>query len=359
MPNAFGHALSGAIMRRWARETARDGPTDAASADDVLAAYHRQASHRPLPYDALAFLGRGPHSPRLLAAVRRAAPHYDVLLAGFSPFATLWYVTVLARAARRPVVLLPLFHPEDRYHHFRSLYWSYRHADALLAQTDYSTALFRRLLPGSNPVQVGPAVDPSDYGDERCDGRRFRARHGLTDHQIVLTVGRKEHHKRYDLVVDAIEQLADDRTVLIMIGADVDHQPIASRRVRWLGPLERAELLDAYDACDVFVLPSEYESFGLVFLEAWMRKKPVIGNATCRPVCSVIRAGHDGFLATTPAEFAAHIRTLLADPARARAMGEAGYAKVTGRYTWPHVAQIVGSVYAEVSAGHRRAAVAA
>ena len=358
LPPAVGHALSGAIMRRWQREAERDG-CGLGSAEETVEVLHRRARARPMLYDYLALLGRGPHSPRLLAAARRAAADYDVIFASYSPFATLWSITRLARRVGKPVVLLPLFHPEDRYHHFQSFYWSAEHADALLAQTTYSVALFQRLMPGSNPVQVGPAVDPDDYTDARCDGRRFRARYGLTDARIVLSVGRKEHHKRYDLAVAAVDRLADERTVLVMIGSDVDRQPITSPHVRYLGPLPKQEVLDAYDACDVFLLPSEYESFGLVFLEAWMRRKPVIGNAACRPVASVIRDGHDGFLAATAEEIAARLRALLDDPAQARAVGTAGHAKVTGRYTWPHIARIVRAVYDDVIERRRRNAAAA
>jgi len=351
-PAALGHALSGVLMRRWAHEAERDGHA-LDSPEETLEVLVRRARSRPLIYDVLAQFGRGPHSPRQLVAARRALAAADVIFAGYSPFATMWYATRLGRRLGKPVVLLPLFHPEDRYHHFRSLYWAFEHADALLAQTTYSVELFRRFLPESNPVQVGPAVDPDDYTDARCNGARFRARYGLADRRIVLFVGRKEHHKRYDLAVAAIDRLADPRTVLVMIGGDVDHQPITSPYVRYLGALDRSDLLDAYDACDVFVLPSEYESFGLVFLEAWMRKKPVIGNAHCRPVCAVIEHGRDGFVAADAEEIAAQLRRLLDDAAHARAVGEAGHAKVTGRYTWPHVARIVRGIYADVVARRR------
>ena len=231
-------------------------------------------------------------------------------------------------------MLLPFFHPEDRYHHFAVFYRCFAAADAVLAQTPYSAELFRQLAPGANPVQVGVGVDGALRDDPRISGARFRARHGLEQARLVLFVGRKEPGKRYDLAVAAIEAVADPRAVLLLIGEDVDRQPIASARVRCLGRVERAELLDAYDACDVFLLPSEHESFGIVFLEAWMRGKPVLGNRACGPVASVIDDGVDGYLCADAGEFAARIDALLADPAHAAALGNAGRAKAAGRYTW-------------------------
>lgn len=354
LPAVLGHGLSGLVMRRWARETARDGISMGSGGETTEVLFQR-ARARPLAYDVLAHIGRGPHSPRQLLACYRALASADVLLAGYAPFATLWYATWIGRRCGKPVVLLPLFHPEDRSHHFRSLYWAFEHADAVLAQTAYSAEIYRTLVPGSQPIQVGPAVDPNDYRDAQCDGARFRARHGLADRRIVLFVGRKEHHKRYDVAIEAVERLADPHTILVMIGRDVDRLPIRAGSVRYLGALPPEELRDAYDACDVLVLPSDYESFGLVFLEAWMRRKPVIGNAHCQPVTSVIEHGRDGFVAADAAEMATCIRRLLADPDLARAMGETGHAKVMSRYTWAHVAGIVRGVYEDVVARRRAA----
>jgi glycosyltransferase involved in cell wall biosynthesis len=136
-----------------------------------------------------------------------------------------------------------------------------------------------------------------------------------------------------------------------MIGADVDRRPIESTRALYLGVVPRADLLDAYDACEVFVLPSEHESFGIVFLEAWMRGKPVIGSARGRPVASLIDAGRDGLLADGAAELAAHIDALLADPARAQGLGAAGRAKVLQRYTWDRIGRAVLALYERLIAG--------
>jgi hypothetical protein len=48
-------------------------------------------------------------------------------------------------------------------------------------------------------------------------------------------------------------------------------------RVRFLGKVEDEILFQHYVDCDIFVAPSRYESFGLIFLEAMMFSKPVIG----------------------------------------------------------------------------------
>ena len=52
----------------------------------------------------------------------------------------------------------------------------------------------------------------------------------------------------------------------------------ASENVVYLGPRERPAVVDAFRAADVFAMMSESESFGMVFLEAWMAGTPVVGD---------------------------------------------------------------------------------
>ena len=344
LPPAVARMLSAAVLARWKMEARRHGTMLKGSAK--LVAYHeRCARTRPAVYDRLFQLCLGPWSPRLFEGVRQVLPQYDLVQTGFVPFSLPVRVAALARRQRIPVVLLALFHPEDAYHHHRVFYDCFSSVDAILSQTAYSTALFRRLAPGSNPVEGGPGVDSEAFLDPRVSGERFRARHGLADRRLVLFVGRKEHGKRYDLAVDAVDRLADDRIRLVLIGEDIDLKPVLSPRVVYLGRLPRAELIDAFDAADVLVAPSEHESFGMVFLEAWMRRKPVIGNAGCGPVAALLGEGEDGFLCRNSEEIALRIRSLLDDPALARRLGENGYRKTMAHHTWDAVADKVADLY--------------
>lgn len=350
LPPRLGRAVSRVMLRRWAREEQRFGRVLAGS-PHVVDHFRMRALDRSAVYDGLMLLARGPHSIRLLAAAARLMRHRDVVLVGFLPFVLIWQITRLARTLGTPVVILPLLHPADVYHHFSSYYRALGAADAVLAATAFSADVFKRLAPTSNPIAVGPGVE-ADFG-RSASGERFRAKHGLAGKKIVLMVGRKEPSKRYDLAVEAIDLIDDDRITLVLIGRDVDGRPIVSPNTRYLGLVDRQDLLDAYDACDVFLLPSDQESFGMVFLEAWMLRKPVIGNRLCSPVAAVIRDGRDGYLCASAAEIAGRIVSLIADPALARAMGEAGHERVKAHHTWQAVARKVGAVYTEVCRARR------
>jgi glycosyltransferase involved in cell wall biosynthesis len=354
MPTALGDAVSRVMFRRWRLEERRYGCMMRGSVHRVDH-FHRRALSRPALYDGLMLLARGPNSIRLLMMAAALMRPCDVVLVGFLPFALVWQITRLARMLGKPVVVLPLFHPDDVYHHFAAHYRALARADAVLAQTAYTADLLKRLIPAANPVEVGAGVDDVTFGQAGC-GERFRDKYGLHGKKIVLFVGRKEPSKRYDLAVEAIDLIDDERIKLVMIGRDVDARPVTSTNTLYLGPLARGDLHDAYEACEVLVLPSEHESFGIVFLEAWMRRKPVIGNRACAPVASVIRDGRDGYLCSDGEEFAGKIVTLICNSSLAAALGNAGHERVMARHTWTAVARKVGNVYADVCRTRSRTA---
>jgi glycosyltransferase involved in cell wall biosynthesis len=130
-----------------------------------------------------------------------------------------------------------------------------------------------------------------------------------------------------------------------MIGPDEDKKPITSENVLYLGTLRDKELADAYDACDIFAMMSESESFGMVFCEAWSRKKPVIGNSNCGAVASLIDHGVDGLLCSDTTEVCRAIRQLLEDKKISDQFGARGYEKVIERYTWDKISEQVYQCY--------------
>lgn len=356
IPAAVGHALSSRVLRRWEREDREARMLDGS----LRLPDHRirAALERPRGYDVIVDRGRGPLSPPLLRAVDREMERADVVLAGFVPFGLVPRVVELCRRRRKPVVVLALFHPHDRYHYFASTLEALRRADAVLLQTEYARELLERTLPGLRGVVVGAGIEPDEVGAPGVDGRRFRERHRLGSAPLLLHVGRKEPGKRWEEAVEAIARVRARGARLAMVGRDVDGRPVPRGRTLVLGELPRAEVLDACDACDALVLPSHHESFGIVLLEAWMRGKPVLGSRDCGPVASIVEDGEDGFLCDGPAAYAEAFDRLLADPAAARRMGERGRAKVLARYTWDGIARRVADVYGELAGRSADAAAA-
>ena len=177
---------------------------------------------------------------------------------------------------------------------------------------------------------------------------------GLSEKQNAVTVlyaGRFEGRKGTDVLLAAIPQLCEKypfaRFVLVgedrtfpggsTLGAAFRSRYASSRfldRVIFAGELSDSRLEMQLQQCDIFVAPSRYESFGLVFLEAMMFGKPVVG---CRAggMVEVIEDGVTGLLAEPgdSASLAAAIGALLEDAGRRRQLGQAGRERYLRYYT--------------------------
>jgi glycosyltransferase involved in cell wall biosynthesis len=107
-------------------------------------------------------------------------------------------------------------------------------------------------------------------------------------------------------------------------------------------------------ATTVFAMPSRVDSFGIVYLEAWAHRKPVIG-ADAGGVPDVIADGEDGMIIPfgDVGALANAISHLLKNPAERGAMGARGEQKVTRSYTWDGRYEALSHLYSQL---HARAA---
>jgi glycosyltransferase involved in cell wall biosynthesis len=107
---------------------------------------------------------------------------------------------------------------------------------------------------------------------------------------------------------------------------------------------------DLLDACDLLVLPSRSDSFGIVFLEAWFYSKPVVG-AKAGGIPGLVRDGTDGLLVPfgEVRELAISIKKLLQDQEYSRKLGQAGRDRVLSEFTWDKKYKIVKELYEELA----------
>lgn len=116
-----------------------------------------------------------------------------------------------------------------------------------------------------------------------------------------------------------------------------------------VGVLPQQEKADALSAADIFVMPSKFESIGLVYLEAWMCSTPVIG-AYSKTLSNVITDGDDGFLIDfgDSVMLGKKIVYLLKNDTLREEMGNAGRNKVLQNYTWNRIASKIEDLYKNV-----------
>jgi hypothetical protein len=176
------------------------------------------------------------------------------------------------------------------------------------------------------------------------------------DAKVLLALSRLHPKKGLDTLMSALASLPD--CVLWLAGEGelrADLERLAARlgvtsRVHFLGwRSDRAALLRAADVC---VLPSRYEPFGTVILEAWAARTALVACASAGPAAHV-EDGATGLL--TPIDdapaLAAAIRRVLDDNALREAMVEGGYAAWRQRFTREAVTRQWLDLYREISAG--------
>jgi glycosyltransferase involved in cell wall biosynthesis len=189
---------------------------------------------------------------------------------------------------------------------------------------------------GLGAFAIGPGYDLDEFASPLVDGDIFRREYGFGDRPILLWVGRKNVYKGYREAIASLRVVRESGcpAVLVMVGPDEDNLPVSGEGIYYLGALSREMLLNAFDACDVFLFPSLHESFCIVFGEAWLRAKPVLGNAYCAAARGLIEHGVDGFLCSDINDYGRRALELIKDPVRAHAMGERGREKVLETRGW-------------------------
>jgi starch synthase len=198
----------------------------------------------------------------------------------------------------------------------------------------------------------------------RTERSEALARHGVRA-PYVLFVGRISEQKGIFPLLEAARTLpAGVQVVLCASSPDTPEllarleAAVAGRpEIRWINAmLPVPEVVQLYSHAAVFVCPSIYEPFGLINLEAMACGTPVVASRV-GGIPEVVVDGETGRLVEpgNVGALAEALRQALADPARARRMGEAGRRRVEAHFSWDRIADRTLGVYQEAIEHHRRA----
>ena len=218
-------------------------------------------------------------------------------------------------------------------------------------------------------VQVPCGVDMDHF--RPMPRAAVRRELGLSqDEPLVLYVGRIEPLKGIDILLRAAAE-TEGRFRLLVVGGDgkearrkaelrqlADELGIAGRVVfRDAVPHEQLPLY--YNAADICVVPSYYESFGLVAVEAMACGVPVVASRV-GGLLETVRHGETGYLVSwrCPEPFAERLELLLDNEPLRRSLGRMARSAVE-RFRWAEVASRVEDVYHELVSEYRGVAVGA
>jgi len=262
--------------------------------------------------------------------------HPKIILAGVFPTTIPLYAWLMAKLTKAKLVILPCFHINDKSFYRFPLINILKKADLVLTLTGYEKKFFIDKL-ALEPDRV--AVYQPSVGQELLIGDN-KAKFNPAPNLIFL--GNQAAHKRIELLIDAFSQIAkrNKKISLTIAGKRTLYSPVVDqhikslpenirRRVKVYHEFDRNLEKKLLDQTWLMILPSIHESFGLVFLEAWARKKPVMAVNT--PVArQVVEDGVDGFLFKKDnlADLKKKILELVNNQDLARKMGESGYNKL-------------------------------
>ncbi|MGH1502540.1 MAG: glycosyltransferase [Acidimicrobiales bacterium] len=213
---------------------------------------------------------------------------------------------------------------------------------------------------------VPPGVDHAYFSPGNQAGARWALE--VDDRPLLLFVGRIQPLKGVDVAVRTLAALErDDARLWIVGGASgqggdaevarvhelIDELGVADR-VDFIPPQPHHLLSTYYRAADVCLVPSRSESFGLVALEAAACGIPVVASAV-GGLLTLVEHGHTGFLVEgrDPADYAAWVDHVLADPVRARRLSVSAAARAR-TYTWSTSAARLRRIYGDLRASELR-----
>jgi glycosyltransferase involved in cell wall biosynthesis len=309
--------------------------------------------------------------PSLWSWLERTDEPFDLVAGMTITFEPLLYAGLrFARSRNIPFVVYPLTHlgagrdPGNdalgRFYTMRHQIDLVRRSDAVVAQTPTERRFFLERGVDSDKVHaVGPGFDPPALLGG--DAQAFRRRHAL-DHPIVCMLTKMSYDKGATHTVEAARRLWDQaREFHLVLAGDVlspfksffDSLPAdVKERILLLGPISEQEKKDLLAAGDVLVMPSRTDSFGIVYLEAWFYRKPVVGARTWG-VMDLIEDQRDGLLVPfgDTQALGQAIAFLLDHPEEAAAMGRRGRKKAMAHHTWDVKYPRIRELYVRLASG--------
>ena len=214
-------------------------------------------------------------------------------------------------------------------------------------------------LPGDKLVMVPNGVNADVYAKaEKDDLSQFRSRFALPEEKIVLYVGRLVHEKGVHVLVNAIPKVLEKvNAKFVIVGNGYMKEQLSSLvkniglayKVLFTGFVDDETLRRLQKCADVSAVPSLFEPFGIVALEAMAAKSPVVVSDT-GGLSEIVEHDVTGVKVypNNPDSLAWGITKVLLDETYANRIRRNASKKVEEKYDWDKIAQQTKGVYGSV-----------
>jgi len=244
--------------------------------DDDLNSFYFASSHP------------GPFCPRLWEELVIKKIDFDLIIAASYPYDHIIPAYVAAKKWKIPIIIYPMIHQEFVELFLNSIKLTMlENSDAVIVNTQSEKKILVDLGVNEKIISQNYPITHS-IDTNQSDPESFRKEIlPKYDANIVLFAGSKSQVKG---IIDLIESMKKvwkkiPETYLVIMGPSTREfdkyftklSEKIKEKIIDLGTASEQTKKNAFAACDVFALPSKSESFGIVYVEAWMFQKPVIG----------------------------------------------------------------------------------
>jgi len=210
-------------------------------------------------------------------------------------------------------------------------------------------------LPEDKLVLIPNGVDVKEYEKNGVDLDKFRKRFALPEEKIVLFVGRLVYEKGVHVLVNAIPKILEKvNAKFVIVGNGYMKDTLAEHikhmgfehKVLFTGFVDNETLRNIQKCADVCVVPSLFEPFGIVALEAMAAKTPVVVSDT-GGLAEIVEHDLTGVKVYPgdPDSLAWGVLRVLLDDAYANRLRENAYRVVLEKFNWEKISQQTRNVY--------------
>lgn len=325
-----------------------------------------------LPNEVMKYFSYPPTCVSMLRYIEKKNIDCDVVHVSPVPYFPLWYSAwSLSKKSGAKLFITPFIHlgfsendPIRKKYLIPESVRFYRDASKIFVQTEAEEKAIKNLCLENGVILEEDVFENSSVGvylDEFKKGDRngFRSKHGISDDEfVVFYVGSRTYDKGAITLVEAMSKVFEKtkKVRLVLAGAEMKDftsfwkgvpSSVKDRIVK-LDRITDQEKFDILEAGDLLVMASKTESFGIVYLEAWGHRKPVIG-ARSPAVSEIVTEDKDGILVDfgDSDQLASAILKMIGDESMRISMADYGFRKVTSKYSWDVILQRIDDVYSK------------
>lgn len=210
-------------------------------------------------------------------------------------------------------------------------------------------------LPNDKMVMVPNGVNTQSYDGAEPNRSDFRSKFALPEEKIVLYVGRLVYEKGIHVLINAVPKiLSNVNAKFIIVGSGYMKEQLLNivrsmgleHKVLFEGFMDETTLVRLQKCADVSVVPSLFEPFGIVALEAMAAKSPVVASDT-GGLSEIIEHDVTGVkvYANNPDSLGWGITKVLQDEGYANHLRQNAYKRIQEKFDWEKIAQQTKKIY--------------